>query len=59
VGSGLTARAGRDIRAGLDAKRPIIVDEDYRGLTPAGELRHLVVKAWRVAYAGITLVEEI
>jgi bifunctional non-homologous end joining protein LigD len=49
AGLGLTTKAGRDIRAALDAKRPIIVDIDPRGLTPAGELRHPVVKAWRVA----------
>jgi bifunctional non-homologous end joining protein LigD len=48
AGSGLTVAAGRDIRAALDAKRPIVVDIDHRGLTPAGELRHPVVRAWRV-----------
>jgi hypothetical protein len=45
AGSGLTTQAGRDIRAALDAMRPIVVDIDHRGLTPAGELRHPVVKA--------------
>jgi bifunctional non-homologous end joining protein LigD len=48
AGSGLTTRARREIRAALDAKRPIVVDVDHRGLTPAGELRHPVVRAWRV-----------
>jgi bifunctional non-homologous end joining protein LigD len=37
-------RDGRDIRLALDAKRPIIADVDPRGLTPAGELRHPVVR---------------
>jgi bifunctional non-homologous end joining protein LigD len=45
AGSGLTTQAGRDIRAALDAKRPIVVDIDHRGLTPVGELRHPVVRA--------------
>jgi hypothetical protein len=35
--AGLTVAAGRDIRAALDAKRPIVVDVDHRGLMPAGE----------------------
>jgi bifunctional non-homologous end joining protein LigD len=48
VGSGLTVAAGRDISAALDAKRPIVVDIDHHSLTPAGELRHPVVRAWRV-----------
>jgi bifunctional non-homologous end joining protein LigD len=38
----------RDNRAALYAKRLIVVDIDHRGLTPAGELRHPVVRAWRV-----------
>jgi bifunctional non-homologous end joining protein LigD len=46
---GLTTRARREIRAALDAKRPIVVDIDNRGLTPAGELRSPVIKAWRAA----------
>jgi bifunctional non-homologous end joining protein LigD len=49
AGSGLTTKAARDIRAVLDAKRPIVVDIDHRGLTPAGELRSPVIKAWRAA----------
>jgi bifunctional non-homologous end joining protein LigD len=49
AGSGLSMRDGRDIRAALDARRPIMVDIDHRGLTPAGELRHPVVRAWRAA----------
>jgi bifunctional non-homologous end joining protein LigD len=52
AGSGLTVAAGRDIRGALDAKRPIVVDIDHRGLTPAGELRHSVVRAWRVIDAA-------
>jgi bifunctional non-homologous end joining protein LigD len=48
AGSGLTVAAGRAIRAALVAKQPIIVDVDHRGLRPAGELRHPVVRAWRV-----------
>jgi bifunctional non-homologous end joining protein LigD len=49
AGSGLTVAAGRNKRAGLDAKRPIIVDIDHRDLTPGGELRHPVSRAWRAA----------
>jgi bifunctional non-homologous end joining protein LigD len=47
AGYGLTVAAERDVRAARDAKRPIIVDIDHRGLTPVGELRHPVVRAWR------------
>jgi bifunctional non-homologous end joining protein LigD len=50
---GLSTQAGRDIRAALDAKRPIVVDVDHRGLTPAGELRHPVVRAWRVGIEAL------
>jgi bifunctional non-homologous end joining protein LigD len=49
VGSALTTKAGRDVRAALDAKRPIVVDIDHRGLTPAEELRHPVARTWPVA----------
>jgi bifunctional non-homologous end joining protein LigD len=38
-----------DTRAALDATRPIVVDVDHRGLTPAGELRHPVLRACRLA----------
>jgi bifunctional non-homologous end joining protein LigD len=43
AGSGHSTQAGRDIRTALD------VDIDDRGLTPAGELRHPVVRTWRAA----------
>jgi hypothetical protein len=45
-------RDGRDIRAALDAKRPLIVDIDHRGLTSAGELRHPVIISRVLAFRG-------
>ncbi|SDR63531.1 bifunctional non-homologous end joining protein LigD [Rhizobiales bacterium GAS113] len=47
AGSGLSERVGRELRAALDAGRPVVAEIEYRGITPAGELRHPVVKAWR------------
>jgi hypothetical protein len=53
VGSGLTVAAGRDIRAALDAKRPIIVEVDHRDHSRAGELGRPVVKPWRGPYIAL------
>jgi bifunctional non-homologous end joining protein LigD len=47
VGSGLTEAEGTKIRAAMDAKRALIADVEYRGFTPAGELRHPVLRGWR------------
>ena len=46
VGSGLNRENGREIRRALDAKEPVVVDVEHRGITPAGELRHPVLKGW-------------
>ena len=46
VGSGLTQETGREIRRAIDGKEPVVVDVEHRGLTPAGELRHPVLKGW-------------
>ncbi|SEF00201.1 bifunctional non-homologous end joining protein LigD [Rhizobiales bacterium GAS188] len=47
AGSGLSERDGRDLRMALDAGRPVVAEIEYRGMTPAGDLRHPVVKACR------------
>jgi bifunctional non-homologous end joining protein LigD len=36
----------RQIRAALDTRQAVIVTVEYRGFTPAGELRHRVIRAW-------------
>ena len=46
AGSGLSEKDGRDIRAAVDAGRPVVAEIEYRGFTPAGELRHPVVRRW-------------
>jgi bifunctional non-homologous end joining protein LigD len=46
AGSGLSDADVRRIRAALDMGRPVIAEVDYRGLTPAGELRHPVIRGW-------------
>ena len=33
--------------AALDAKQAVIVTVESRGFTPAGELRHPVIRAWQ------------
>lgn len=48
VGSGLTDKSSRDIWAALEAGQPVVVDVDYRGWAPSGELRHPVLKGWHV-----------
>jgi hypothetical protein len=42
AGSGLSEADVRRIRAVLDMGLPVIAEVEYRGLTPAGELRHPV-----------------
>ena len=46
MGSGLNRENSREIRRALDAKEPVVVDVEHRGITPAGELRHPVMKGW-------------
>jgi bifunctional non-homologous end joining protein LigD len=46
VGAGLTEKGCKEIRAALDAGKPIVVDVEFRGWTPVGELRHAVFKGW-------------
>jgi bifunctional non-homologous end joining protein LigD len=46
VGSGLAADTCSAIRAALDDGRQVVVDVEYRGWTPSGELRHAVFKGW-------------
>ena len=46
VGAGLGEKSSREVRAALDAGHPIVVDVEYRGWPPGGELRHAVFKAW-------------
>jgi bifunctional non-homologous end joining protein LigD len=46
AGSGLSDSDARQIRDVLDAKQAVIVTVEYRGFTPAGELRHPVIRAW-------------
>jgi bifunctional non-homologous end joining protein LigD len=47
AGSGLSQATAREIRAALDAGKATVVDLEYRGFTPAGELRHPVIKGWQ------------
>ena len=46
AGSGLSDLDARQIRAALDAKQAVIVTVEYRGFTPAGEIRHPVIREW-------------
>ena len=46
AGSGLSDADARQIRAALDAQQAVIVTVEYRGFTPAGELRHPVIRGW-------------
>lgn len=36
----------RGLRLALDQAQHVVVEIEHRGLTPAGELRHPVVKGW-------------
>jgi bifunctional non-homologous end joining protein LigD len=46
VGTGLSGAACKGIRAALDAGKPVVIDVEFRGWTPAWELRHPVFKGW-------------
>ena len=46
AGSGLSESDARQISAALDAGQAVIVTVEYRGFTPAGELRHPVIRGW-------------
>jgi hypothetical protein len=46
AGSGLSDSDARQIRAALDARQAVIVTAEYRGFTPAGELRHPLIRGW-------------
>jgi bifunctional non-homologous end joining protein LigD len=48
AGSGLSDTDVRRIRVARDMGRPVLAEIEYRGLTPAGELRHPVIKGWHV-----------
>jgi bifunctional non-homologous end joining protein LigD len=46
VGSGLTHETARALWTALEAGQPVVMDVEFRGWTPAGELRHAVFKGW-------------
>lgn len=46
VGSGLTHETARELWTALERGKPIMVDVEFGGWTPAGELRHAVFKGW-------------
>ncbi len=46
VRAGLGKKACADIREALDRGGYVAVDVEFRGWTPAGELRHWVFKGW-------------
>jgi bifunctional non-homologous end joining protein LigD len=46
VGSGLAGDTCQAIRSALDAGQHVVIDVEFRGWTPAGELRHAVFKGW-------------
>ena len=46
AGSGLSDADAHQIRTALDARHAVIVTVEYRGFTPAGELRHPVIRGW-------------
>jgi bifunctional non-homologous end joining protein LigD len=48
AGSGLSESDGRQLRIALDLGRPVIAEIEHRGPTPAGELRHPIVRGWQV-----------
>lgn len=47
AGSGLSVADVRQIRAVLDAGHAVVATVEYRGFTPAGELRHPVIRGWQ------------
>jgi bifunctional non-homologous end joining protein LigD len=46
VGAGLAEKACKEVRTALDAGKPVVIDVEFRGWTPAGELRHAVFEGW-------------
>ena len=46
AGSGLSDADARQIRTALDAGQAVIVTVEYRGFTPAEDLRHPVIRGW-------------
>ena len=46
AGSGLTEADALNLREAIDAGRTIVATIEFRGFTPAGELRHPVVRGW-------------
>jgi bifunctional non-homologous end joining protein LigD len=60
VGSGLAHETARALWVALEAGKPVVIDVEFRGWTPAGELRHAVFKGGTVAerdnaIRGVTL----
>jgi bifunctional non-homologous end joining protein LigD len=47
VGSGLSEAGGIKVRAAIDAGGALIAEVEHRGFTPAGELRHPVLRGWQ------------
>ena len=48
AGSGLSEAAVREIRAAIDAGRPVVVEIEHRDFRPDGELRHPVIRGWEI-----------
>jgi bifunctional non-homologous end joining protein LigD len=49
VGSGLTHETAWALWTALESGEPVVIDVEFRGWTPAGELRHAVFKGWHQA----------
>jgi bifunctional non-homologous end joining protein LigD len=47
VGSGLSATDARRIKVAIDVGQAVVAEVEYRGTTPAGELRHALLKRWQ------------
>ena len=45
----MSERDALGIRASLKVGAPVVVEIEYRGFTPAGELRHAVIKGWHAS----------
>jgi bifunctional non-homologous end joining protein LigD len=48
AGSGIGEEMSRALRFALDAGHYVVLEVEHRGMTPAGELRHPVIKGWSV-----------
>jgi bifunctional non-homologous end joining protein LigD len=48
AGSGIGEEMSRGLRPALSEGRHVVVDVEHRRITPAGELRHPVIKGWSV-----------